>query len=262
VTLYQFWIHTRAIKKMWRPIELIFNTPSHHRVHHGIQPKYIDKNHAGMLIIWDRMFGTFQEEEEEVIYGVTTQLGSWNPVWANLDFILWMLRTAFRCRNPWHFIQVFIRKPGWRPGYLGGPIEPKDMKPGDRKKFDIHIPPGVNYYVLAQYVILLAGVSAFLFMADTAFSPFWKWAVGGLIVYSIAALGGLLEGKRWAFAGEWVRQILVTASLILLSAKSPFYSWVLVGAGLLSLGSVGWITGQWRFFFRRVQQTQPPDLHL
>lgn len=251
VTLYQFWIHTRAIKKMWWPIELIFNTPSHHRVHHGIQPKYIDKNHAGMLIIWDRMFGTFQEEEEEVVYGVTTQLGSWNPVWANFDFILWMLRTAFRCRNPWDFIQVFIRKPGWRPTYLGGPIEPKDMKPGDRKKFDVNIPPGVNYYVLAQYVMLLGGVSAFLFMAETAFSPFWKYAVAGVIVYSIAALGGLLEGRRWAFAGELLRQVLVTVSLILLFKQSALLVWVAVGAGVVALGSAAWITGQWRFFFRR-----------
>ena len=66
-TLYQFWIHTTTIKTMG-PLEWIFNTPSHHRVHHGSNPKYIDRNHAGSLIIWDRMFGTFQQEEEEGKY--------------------------------------------------------------------------------------------------------------------------------------------------------------------------------------------------
>jgi sterol desaturase/sphingolipid hydroxylase (fatty acid hydroxylase superfamily) len=70
-TLYQFWIHTEAIGKLPRWIEFIFNTPSHHRVHHGRNPKYIDKNHAGSLIIWDRMFGTFQAEEEKPTYGIT-----------------------------------------------------------------------------------------------------------------------------------------------------------------------------------------------
>ncbi|RZK53157.1 MAG: sterol desaturase family protein, partial [Pedobacter sp.] len=69
-TLYQFWIHTQAIKSMGM-LEHIINTPSHHRVHHGSNPKYIDKNHAGSLIIWDKMFGTFQKEEEQVYYGIT-----------------------------------------------------------------------------------------------------------------------------------------------------------------------------------------------
>ena len=83
-TLYQFWIHTETIGKMgW--FEYIFNTPSHHRVHHGRDPKYIDKNHAGSLIIWDKMFGTFQPEEEKPTYGITKPIDSWNAVFANVS---------------------------------------------------------------------------------------------------------------------------------------------------------------------------------
>jgi alkylglycerol monooxygenase len=83
-TLYQFWIHTETINKMgW--FEYVFNTPSHHRVHHGRNPKYIDKNHAGSLIIWDKMFGTFQAEEERPTYGITKPINSWNAVWANFS---------------------------------------------------------------------------------------------------------------------------------------------------------------------------------
>ncbi|GAB2788910.1 sterol desaturase family protein [Rhabdobacter roseus] len=78
--LYQFWIHTETIYKLPRPIEFIFNTPAHHRVHHGSDVKYLDKNHAGILIIWDRLFGTFQEEEERPRYGLTTNLGTYNPI--------------------------------------------------------------------------------------------------------------------------------------------------------------------------------------
>jgi alkylglycerol monooxygenase len=85
--LYQFWIHTRVIKKMG-PFEWVFNTPSHHRVHHGVNPEYLDKNYAGILIIWDRMFGTFIEEEAEVIYGTVKPIQTWNPIRNNLEY--WM----------------------------------------------------------------------------------------------------------------------------------------------------------------------------
>jgi sterol desaturase/sphingolipid hydroxylase (fatty acid hydroxylase superfamily) len=78
--LYQFWIHTELIGKLPPPIELIFNTPSHHRVHHGSDLDYLDKNHAGILIIWDRLFGTFAAEKQRPTYGLTTNVGSHNPV--------------------------------------------------------------------------------------------------------------------------------------------------------------------------------------
>src|SRR5687767_8322412 len=81
-TLYQFWIHTRAIDRLG-PLEWVFNTPSHHRVHHGCNPRYIDKNYAGTLIVWDRMFGSFEPEQEEVVYGVTKPVRSWNPLWVH-----------------------------------------------------------------------------------------------------------------------------------------------------------------------------------
>ena len=98
-TLYQFWIHTRLIDKMPAWFEYFFNTPSHHRVHHGVNPKYIDKNHGGTLIIFDRMFGTFQLEEEEVHYGVTSQLKSWNIAVANFDYYGWILQQLSKVKN-------------------------------------------------------------------------------------------------------------------------------------------------------------------
>ena len=76
-TLYQFWIHTRAIGRLG-PLEWVLCTPSHHRVHHARNPKYIDRNYGGTLIVWDRLFGTFRQEDEEPVYGITTPLRSWN----------------------------------------------------------------------------------------------------------------------------------------------------------------------------------------
>src|SRR5262249_60979671 len=94
-TLYQFWIHTRAIGRMG-PLEWVLNTPSNHRVHHGRNPKYIDRNHGGILILWDRMFGTYAPEEEEPVYGVTPPLRSWNPGWADLHTRAGLSDTARR----------------------------------------------------------------------------------------------------------------------------------------------------------------------
>ena len=108
--IYQFWIHTEVIGTLPRPVEFVFNTPSHHRVHHGSDVKYLDRNHAGILIIWDRMFGTFQPEEEHPTYGLTANISTYNP-----------FRIAF---HEWADIARDVRRaPTWRArlGYLFGP---------------------------------------------------------------------------------------------------------------------------------------------
>ena len=78
--LYQFWIHTERIDRMWAPIELVMNTPSHHRVHHGSNRQYLDRNYAGVFIVWDRLFGTFEPETERVVYGLTANIETYNPL--------------------------------------------------------------------------------------------------------------------------------------------------------------------------------------
>ncbi|CAN5344586.1 sterol desaturase family protein [soil metagenome] len=111
--LYQFWIHTEHINKFPAPIEYIFNTPSHHRVHHGSNLNYLDKNHAGVLIIWDRLFGTFELERDRPTYGLTTNVGSHNPV--RIAFHEWIaigqdVRRADSFRTALGYI---FGPPGW-----------------------------------------------------------------------------------------------------------------------------------------------------
>ncbi|MBC7570213.1 MAG: sterol desaturase family protein [Spirosoma sp.] len=111
--LYQFWIHTEYINKLPAPIEFIFNTPSHHRVHHGSNLDYLDKNHAGVLIIWDRLFGTFIEEKHRPTYGLTTNINSHNPV--RIAFHEWAaigrdVSRAGSVRNAFGYI---FGPPGW-----------------------------------------------------------------------------------------------------------------------------------------------------
>lgn len=111
--LYQFWIHTEAIKKMPRWFEAVMNTPSHHRVHHASELKYLDKNHAGILIIWDRMFGSFQPEEERPTYGLTKNINTFNPI--KIAFIEWINlgKDIRRGKSLSNAVKYLLNPPGW-----------------------------------------------------------------------------------------------------------------------------------------------------
>ena len=111
--VYQFWIHTERIGTMWRPFELLFNTPSHHRVHHASQGSYLDRNFGGVLIVWDRIFGSFEPEVEHCRYGLTTNITTFNPVrvaFHEYASIGHDLRAAASWRQRW---ALMVNKPGW-----------------------------------------------------------------------------------------------------------------------------------------------------
>jgi sterol desaturase/sphingolipid hydroxylase (fatty acid hydroxylase superfamily) len=113
--VYQYWIHTEAIRRLPGPIEAVFNTPSHHRVHHARNPRYLDRNYAGILIIWDRMFGTFQPEldEEACRYGLVHNLGTFNIV--RVAFHEWIGIAQDIVRSPRHILGWLFGAPGWTP---------------------------------------------------------------------------------------------------------------------------------------------------
>lgn len=113
--IYQFWIHTERIGKLWAPVEFIFNTPSHHRVHHGMDNQYLDKNYGGILIVWDRLFGTFAPETVRPHYGLTKQVDTYN-IWKLQTYeyvaILRDMRQATRWRDK---LGYAFGPPGWQP---------------------------------------------------------------------------------------------------------------------------------------------------
>jgi sterol desaturase/sphingolipid hydroxylase (fatty acid hydroxylase superfamily) len=117
--IYQFWIHTERIGKLPRPVEFVFNTPSHHRVHHGANDIYLDRNYAGILIIWDRMFGTFQGEEERVRYGLTKNIQTFRPV--RVAFHEWQaIWRDVRGTDNWHDrLGYMFGGPAWQPRNKG-----------------------------------------------------------------------------------------------------------------------------------------------
>ncbi|MGB0837941.1 MAG: sterol desaturase family protein [Flavobacteriaceae bacterium] len=113
--LYQYWIHTEMIHKLPKWFEFIFNTPSHHRVHHGTNPQYLDRNHAGILIIWDRIFGTFEPEVEKPVYGLVENLQTHNLFVVAFKEWAGLFRDMFtKAKNPWQALQYMFKPPGWR----------------------------------------------------------------------------------------------------------------------------------------------------
>ena len=112
----QFWYHTRLIDKMgW--LEQVIVTPSHHRVHHAINPEYLDRNYSQIFIIWDKMFGTFQPEMKEVepVYGIIRPAGTWNPVIINFKHIWQLIKDAWHTEQLIDKMRIWFMPTGWRP---------------------------------------------------------------------------------------------------------------------------------------------------
>lgn len=219
-TLYQFWIHTETIGKLgW--FEYLFNTPSHHRVHHGRNPKYIDKNHAGVMIIWDKLFGTFQQEEERPTYGITKPLNSWNAVWANMSHYAEMAGDIRRIPRWSDRIRYLFKKPGWLPEYMGGYRLAPDVDKSVYEKYDTSAPMTLNLYVLFQYLLCIVGTALFLFNASS-FTFGEKAFITALISWVVVDCGVLFEQRTWVKYAEWLRIFFFPA---LLSALTYVHGW-------------------------------------
>lgn len=239
VTVYQFWIHTETIGKLGF-LEKFMNTPSHHRVHHGRNPKYIDKNHAGVFIIWDRMFGTFQEEEERPIYGITKPINSWNPVWVNFDHYVWMWGYLTKISGWKNKLKFLFYKPGWFPEEMGGYQSVPEIDKNTYKKFDTMTPTPLNLYVLFQYVLALVATAFFLFQQE-GFATWEKVAFVGSIIFTITNCGALFEMKNWVWVLEKVRITVFSAFVIAFSYYFNMNYWFIIGAIIYFAASMSWM---------------------
>lgn len=114
--IYQFWVHTETIPKLWRPIEFVLNTPSHHRVHHASQRQYLDRNYGGILIIWDRLFGSYAEEHDLPVYGLTVPVTTHNPFRLQYGEFGAAFRDVRHTRSWRDRAGYLFAPPGWRPG--------------------------------------------------------------------------------------------------------------------------------------------------
>ncbi len=191
--LYQFWVHTEHVPRLgW--FDRWFCSPSNHRVHHAVNDEYLDKNYGGILIIWDRLFGSFREEDAKCVYGTRSPLNSWDPLWANTEVYWALVKDSWHAKNWGDKLRVWLKPPGWRPADVAARF-PK--APFDITRVQTFHPPlgrAAMWFGALQFAALLGGVAAFLWTADTlapAERAVWLLA----LLAGLWSVGGLLQGR-------------------------------------------------------------------
>jgi hypothetical protein len=220
-------------------------TPSNHRVHHAQNDVYLDKNYVGVLMIWDHMFGSFQEEldEEPCIYGIRGQLKSWNPAWANLHYFWAMVKDCWHAESWMDKVKVWFAHPGWRPA----DVEARFPKPAydPRRDFVKYHPPvsiSLSVYGLVQFVALMAANSHFLALLPKQ-SVLWNVAYFLYILVTLICLGGVLESRREFMMLEAAR--LTGTALVVLVLGTWFGGVhdvrILASIAIFAALSLGWL---------------------
>ena len=233
--VYQFWIHTREIDRLPAWLEAWLNTPSHHRVHHGVNPQYQDRNYAGALIIWDRVFGTFEPEVEPVVYGITTPLESWNPVWANVHIFADIMRNASRTRHWRDKWNVIFGHPGFRPADLSVAGAAKMSWPMHAPQFDPVVPRALQAYAAVQFLSILIAAYLTLVNAGTLASHEVA-AMLFFVTLGLANVGALFEGRRWVTGIEFARlaTIAVASGLFIMRQEYTSVAAIALAASVTS----------------------------
>ncbi|MBL8950562.1 MAG: sterol desaturase family protein [Myxococcaceae bacterium] len=207
-TLYQFWIHTELVPPLPR-FELLFNDASAHRVHHAINVRYLDKNYAATLTVWDRLFGTWEPETVEPVYGTTHAFGSFNPVWAQLAGYVGLFRTARQAPNLWQAVQVVFRKPGWCPRWMTAHRQAPQTR-AEQQKYTV-TPSRVSQAYAVFWFAMLAVATFSMLMWGGELSWLQVACVVAAIYFTLAGISGVLEGRAWVRVLEPVRYVGIAA---------------------------------------------------
>ncbi|XP_041039093.1 alkylglycerol monooxygenase isoform X1 [Carcharodon carcharias] len=202
--LYQFWIHTEIIGNLG-PLELILNTPSHHRVHHGRNKYCVDKNYAGTLIIWDRIFGTFEPENEKVTYGLTHPINAFEPLWVQCHHLLYIWKTFWATPGINNKISVIFNGPGWEPGKPRlGCLEDIPTINGKEMPHNPQIPAWLQLYAMLHFTFIL-GVYMHIFANKSALSEITILLGIGYIMLTLTSVGLMMENRSSVALLETIR---------------------------------------------------------
>ena len=225
--LYQFWVHTEHVGKLgW--FDRWFCSPSNHRVHHGVNDPYLDRNYGGILIIWDRLFGTFKEEGEASIYGTRKPVNSWNPLWANTEVYWALLQDSWRTRHWSDKLRVWLKPPGWRPADVALSFPTSAFHLDAVQPFNPPMSRCVAWFAVMQFVVLLVGVSVFL------------WMAGGLSTREALICAAVLALIAWVIGAVMQGQLTMTQA-VLIECAALFTATGALGATDGTLCSSHWL---------------------
>jgi sterol desaturase/sphingolipid hydroxylase (fatty acid hydroxylase superfamily) len=192
--LYQYWIHTEQIGRLgW--FDRWFGSPSNHRVHHAVNDGYIDRNYGGILMLWDRLFGTFIEEDETCVYGTRAPLESWDPLWANFEVYADLARRTWRAERWRDRLAVWFMPPGWQPAPAGAPVWVKPAFDIRRvRRFDPPVSRAARAFALVHFAVALAGALPLLWYSDSL--PLPMLAAGAFAVIGVLWItGAVMQGR-------------------------------------------------------------------
>lgn len=191
--LYQFWVHTEHVGKLgW--FDRWFCSPSNHRVHHAVNDRYLDRNYGGILVVWDRLFGSFREEDEKCVYGTRAPLESWDPLWSNAE-VYWAL-----AKDSWHAkswadkVRVWFKPPGWRPADVAARFPKPPFALEEVRRYHPPMTRAMAWFAGVQFAAILGGVALFLWHADqlpVSQSAVWLAA----LTASLWAVGAAMQGR-------------------------------------------------------------------
>ncbi len=241
--IYQFWVHTQLIGRMGM-LDRILVTPSNHRVHHAQNERYIDKNYGGILILWDRLFGTFEDErnDDPVIFGVRKPLANWDPIWANFQVYDYLIFDAVRTKRWRDKIGIWFRRTGWRPGDMQASHPKAHSDLARFQKFDPEIGTGMRRYVMFQFVVAILitlGITQVLFERGIRVALLPCLMLWGLL-YTLGLLNG---GRANAVTLEVLRLVVFNWLVSLASQYNGIgvskEGWLL--AALYTAGSLSWL---------------------
>ncbi len=211
-TLYQFWIHTELVGKLG-PLERVLNTPALHRVHHAINPRYLDRNHGATLILWDRLFGTWQPEEEPCIYGTTRPLGSFNSVWAQVEQYWSLAKMSRQAPNLLEALKVWLASPAWKPAWLTGPQYAPPPSREAQQKYQPATPKPLMRWALAQFVVLIIVTFCLVMWGKALLTLPQQAVVVGLVYLGLLAVAALVENRPFAVKLEAWRWVATAAAV-------------------------------------------------
>lgn len=235
----QFWYHTQHINKMGF-LEKIIVTPSHHRVHHAINPEYLDKNYGQIFIFWDKWFGTYQEElaDKPPVYGITRPVQTWNPIKINFMHLGLMIKDAWHTKNWRDKFRIWVMPTGWRPADVAEKFPVYKINDVyHMEKYDTKASTGLHVWSWVQITMVLLFIS-YLFgniASINALNAYYIYIYGLFIFLTIYAYTELMDRNKYAIVWELIKNSLGVAILLQTgdwfgaSALSPLIKYI-VGA--------------------------------
>ena len=233
--LYQFWVHTEHVPRLgW--FDRWFCSPSNHRVHHAVNDGYLDRNYGGILIVWDRIFGSFQEESEPCVYGTRSPLNSWDPLWSNAQVYWSLLQDSWHARHWPDKWRVWFKRPGWRPADVAARFPKPVFDIAKVQRYHPAVTPAAAWFGATQLLLLLGGVVLFLWHADRmalSQSAVWVAALG----VGLWCVGALLQGRL-----DWLQVLLIEAAALATATSAlGLTAWHHGFKPLALLLAIGWV---------------------